>query len=126
MGGYEWTEAERAFVVYYAFLGVRRDDITELLNRRGFARSGKAVSSMITSIQKNEEVAITSLSRTEADALIDRLASGCEICCSLLPVDGDQEIVDRVSARIRGKTYHGLIGSSLDRESMFGQNILLG
>lgn len=97
MGGYEWTEEERAFVVYYTYLGVRRDDIAELLKRRGFLRSGRAVSSMITLIQRNEGVAITSMSRTEADALIHRLASGYEIGCSLLPVDGDQEIVNRVS-----------------------------
>lgn len=107
MGGYEWTEEEKAFVVYYTFLGVRRDDIAELLNRRGFPRSGRAVSNMIASIQRNEGVAVNSMSRTEADALIHRLSSGYEIDCSLLPVDGYQEIVNRVSVVLVGRQATG-------------------
>ncbi|RJE18999.1 hypothetical protein PHISCL_08661 [Aspergillus sclerotialis] len=93
MGGYEWTEEEKAMAVYFTFLGVRYDAIAELLNRRGFTRSEKAVSSIIRSIQKDERIAIRALTRTEADALIDRVARDSKMYGFLLPTDDDQRIV---------------------------------
>lgn len=88
MGRYEWTEEEKALAVYFRYLGVRCDGISQLLENQGFMHSERAVSGIIRSIQNNEGLAINTLTRSEADALIDRVASGYDISCFLLPMDG--------------------------------------
>lgn len=97
MGGREWAAEEKALAVYFIYLGISYDGVSQMLKRRGFTRSKKGVSNMVRFLQNKERRIIPSLERSGADNLIDRLASGHEMSALLLPVDGDQETSDQVS-----------------------------
>lgn len=96
MAGYSWTDEEKAILVYFAYLGVPCVAISRLLNARGFTRSKSAVLCHLRVIENDNNVSIQSLTRAEADSLIDQVARGYEIIGLLSPTDDDQRIMDEV------------------------------